>query len=372
MCRKTILAATVLELFLFGVCPSFAKSHFLSKSSTFEHVLVFGESDKFAAWPANNGVWSWDGKEILVGFSYGGYKVKKSHDIEKPQFNVLGRSTDGGLTWKIEDPENFSGDDVEAKPSPGGINFSHPDFAMRVGGEEFFISYDRGKSWQGPYLFGDFGLPESELTEITSRTDYIVNGPKDCFIFTAVRKPDKFGTDRAFCMRTTDGGKTFKFVSWIVAPEDPYRAVMPSTVRLSGNKLVTAIRRRAHPKDECWVDAYISNDNGKSWKFLSRVGETGNWNGNPPALARLTDGRLCCVYGNRTERRMYAGISDDQGATWGERIILRDDFREDTEQDLGYPRLVQRADGALVAMYYWATKERPQQHIAATIWKQAQ
>jgi hypothetical protein len=341
-----------------------------------EHGVVFGESDKFAAWPANNGVWSW-GDEILVGLTYGRYKVKDGHDIrykvkdghdiEKPNFNVLGRSTDGGRTWKMEDPENFSGDDLEAKPSPGGINFAHPDFAMRIGEEEFFISYDRGKSWQGPYLFGDFGLPKSELTEITSRTDYIVNSPQDCFIFTSVRRPGKFGTDKAFCMRTTDGGKSFKFVSWIVPPEDPHRAVMPSTVRLTDNKLVTAVRRRAYPEDVCWVDAYNSNDNGKNWKFLSRVGETGNWNGNPPALVRLKDGRLCCVYGNRTQRRMYAGISNDEGTTWSERIIIRDDFREGTEQDLGYPRLVQRADGKLVTMYYWATNKRPQQHIAATI-----
>jgi hypothetical protein len=38
-------------------------------------------------------------------------------------------------------------------------------------------------------------------------------------------------------------------------------------------------------------------------------------------------------------------------------------------KDLGYPRLVQRPDGKLVAMYYWATKENPEQHIAASIWQ---
>ena len=38
---------------------------------------------------------------------------------------------DGGKTWTFEDPENFSGDGVEPKPSPGRINFAHPDFAQR-------------------------------------------------------------------------------------------------------------------------------------------------------------------------------------------------------------------------------------------------
>ena len=58
--------------------------------------------------------------------------------------------------------------------------------------------------------------------------------------------------------------------------------------------------------DQGWIDAYRSTDDGASWSFLSRVGETGGWNGNPPALARLRDGRLCCAYGNRSRRQMLA------------------------------------------------------------------
>ncbi|MHC4363212.1 MAG: hypothetical protein ACYSTZ_10315, partial [Planctomycetota bacterium] len=100
--HRELIAATVFEVFLLAVSPCYAGSRVPAKSSTLEHGVVFSESDKFAAWPANNGVWSW-GDEILVGFTYGRYKVKDGHDIEKPQFNVLGRSTDGGRTWKIED-----------------------------------------------------------------------------------------------------------------------------------------------------------------------------------------------------------------------------------------------------------------------------
>ena len=40
----------------------------------------------------------------------------------------------------------------------------------------------------------------------------------------------------------------------------------------------------------------------------------------------------------------------------------------DDDPDLGYTRLVERTDGRLVVMYYWATAENPQQHIAASIW----
>jgi len=35
-----------------------------------EHVTVYAEPNKFAGWPANNGMWAW-GNEILVGFMLG-------------------------------------------------------------------------------------------------------------------------------------------------------------------------------------------------------------------------------------------------------------------------------------------------------------
>jgi len=68
-----------------------------------------------------------------------------------------------------------------------------------------------------------------------------------------------------------------------------------------------------------------------------------------------------------------ARLSSNGGATWSEELTLRDDFQADThgDADLGYPRMVQRDDGWLVTSYYWATAERPYQHIAATIWDPA-
>jgi hypothetical protein len=187
-------------------------------------------------------------------------------------------------------------------------------------------------------------------------------------MFMSARKPDTGTRDRAFCARTTDGGKTFKFVAWINPEEvETVRGAMPSTVRISKTKLVSALRRK-YPDQ--WVDVFVSDDNGASWRFSSKVADTGHWNGNPPALVRLKDGRLCCAYGNRSKKAMIAKYSCDEGATWGDEVVLRDDYQVDSfdDPDLGYPRLVQRADGRLVCMYYWATKEHPHHHIAATIW----
>ena len=116
----------------------------------------------------------------------------------------------------------------------------------------------------------------------------------------------------------------------------------------------------------CWIDVYRSTDDGQSWQFLSKGADTGMRNGNPPNLLRLMDGRLCLAYGYRaTPYGIRAKLSHDEGETWEDEIVLRDDGRT---WDLGYPRMVQRPDGKLVTIYYYSTAENPEQHIAATIW----
>jgi len=370
---------------------------------TCEHVTVVAEPDRFAGWPANNGAWIWEGRELLVGYASGGYAVQPGHNIVPPISLRLARSLDGGETWQAEAPEGFTGEGGAPTDAPGEIDFSAPGFALRVMGAGYhgcedprgrwYYSLDRGRRWQGPYTLGALpDAPELRGWELTPRTDYVVCGPHECLLLLSARPRDRFGSDRTFCARTSDGGASFRFVSWVVPPEDPYRAVMPCTVRCNlpqvGNPraalerrgphvdtLVSAIRRREPGAERCWIDAYVSRDDGASWSFLSYVGDTGTANGNPPALLRLADGRLCCVYGNRTRRRLVARLSSPEGgaepgATWGPERILRDGYSSlEKDEDFGYPRLVQRADGRLVAMYYWASARRPTQHIAATIWE---
>jgi len=352
--------------------------------------IAFQEKNKFGGWPANNGVWSWDnGKEILVGYSYGRFVEQKGHNIEGMSDTTrniksrLARSTDGGKTWKQEDPSNFVGDGLEPVASPGQINFKAPGFAMRVVGigyhgthdpdGAFFISENKGKNWRGPYRFNGL-MEDPNLSGMicTSRTGYLVTGPTSCLVFMSARpKQNGSGKDKTYVAETTDGGKSFRFVTWIVPLSDPYRAVMPAVCRLKDGSITVALRRRMLDKDVCWVDAYGSADNGKTWSFLSRVGETGEGNGNPPAIVALNDGRIACAYGDRTRAKLFARISSDGGKSWGEELIVRDDFQPDKfgDKDFGYPRLAVNHKNKLVALYYWATKENPQQHIAETIWK---
>lgn len=367
-----------------------------------KNAVVFSEPGSFAGWPANNGSWTWDGgKEILVGFTKGPYLETEGHNIGKTdRKNLLARSTDGGMTWATEEPANFVGNSAPPAASPGEINFEAPDFAMKVMADgyhghtdkagSFFVSDDKGTNWRGPYRFnGLMDDPNLVGTDCTSRTGYLVTGPESCLIFMSARPKDKKVAnapqflkpwDKSYVAETTDGGKTFHFVSWIEPLSGPHRAVMPAVCRLKDGSIVATVRANRVERDAKGegymaghVDAYGSADNGKTWSFLSRVGETGGamQNGNPPALVALKDGRIACAYGDRRTARIMVRISSDGGKTWGDERVARDDYQreEQNESDMGYPRLVTNHENQLVVMYYWGTKEKPQSHIAATIFE---
>jgi hypothetical protein len=338
-----------------------------------KHVIVYYESGRFGAWPANNGIWNW-GDEILVGFLKAYYKENKYHhsiDRTKPMKFVLARSLNGGDTWTMEDPDNYAGDGGNVVELKRKINFTHPDFALKVANDTYFTSYSRGKYWEGPFQFPDF-----QAGKLTSRTDFLVNGKHDAFIFLSAKDTKVKATlqDRAFCVRTTDGGRSFKFISWM-AETDTIRSVMPATVRMSENHLITAMRRRYDPPldqkkmlPSNYVTVHESRDNGKSWNFQSMVAETdrGIRNGNPPSMVKLKDGRICVIYGYRNvPYSIRARISSDNGKTWSKEILLRDDARK---FDIGYTRSVVREDGKIVTVYYYTTEEKKEMHIAATIW----
>jgi hypothetical protein len=340
-----------------------ARSSAGDRYSAVRHVTVYGRPGRFCGWPANNGAWNW-GDEILVCFDLLYFKepdpavdpTEHHVDWDKPGVIVMARSLDGGESWKLERPHAFRPSQLKKEPvaCPNPINFTHPDFAMRLRNDRFHISYDRGRTWLGPYEFPDLGV------KLGARTDYIVNGRHDCSFFLST-------AGCAICVRTTDGGKTFDVLSEITG-DSLVRAIMPSTVRTSQTRLLSAVRRIKGEPYVSWIDVYVSNDNGRTWNFLSKVANADNryWNGNPPSMVRLPDGRICITYGYRAVPcGIRAKISTDFGKTWGPEIVLRRDGRN---WDLGYSRTVQRSDGKLVTMYYYSTQENPHQRIIATIW----
>lgn len=362
-----------------------------------KHVIVYKEAGRYAGWPANYGIWSW-GDEIVVGFTLGYHNTEggfHARDRTKPLVAMQARSLDGGESWEsvvtpVRTPGNQglsagehaaagSGGEAgeqenEPVPVQVALNFTHPDFALMCARKDvvagssswFYASQDRCQSWQGPYeipMMGQIGL--------AARTDYLVQGRDEILLFLTA--PTIEGTEngsRTFCAKSEDGGKTIEFVSWIGPKWDNGFNIMPASVRLADGRILVATRDRQTTADEKtgnWIDLYESADGGATWTYKNRpVAETGR-GGNPPTLTRLHDGRLCMTYAFRdAPYGIRAKLSLDDGATWGEEIILRSDGGS---HDIGYPRTALRPDGTLVTAYYFNDELGGACYIAATLWK---
>jgi predicted neuraminidase len=347
------------------------------------HLKVYYEPGRYGGWPANHGIWSWD-NEILVGFCaayFEGHEGFHAIDSRKPEHHILARSMDGGETWELEYPEEQKAllprgamlfgtplPDVDYPPVTElaePINFTHPDLVLtfrmedhRGGGQSrFYYSYDRGKTFKGPFF-----LPLFDTPGIAARTDYLVEGENELLVFlTAGKSNGEEG--RTLVVKTVDGGLSWNFLSWIGPEPDGFR-IMPSTVRISDDEILTTVRRREGQRR--WIKSWNSLDQGRTWEFSGNVA-TDTGLGNPPSLIKLKDGRLAIAYARRAEPYgMRARLSEDNGRTWSYPIILRTDGGN---HDIGYPVSVQRADGRVVTVYYyWDRETGPERYIGATIW----
>ncbi|MTH62168.1 sialidase family protein [Paracoccus litorisediminis] len=358
-----------------------------------ENFEVYRQQDHFAAWPANYGLWIW-GKEAVCVFTYGYRGTSEdlhARDKTRPFIPVQARSLDGGRTWALERFNGFvpgsqtlSGDehvipaleaqpgidaDRDLRPLDHPVDFTDPEtlvMCARTGlfGDAlswFYVSQDRGRTWRGPWRMGNLGQPG-----ISARTDIVPLGPQDAlFLLTATKSNGREG--RVFCARTRDGGQSFTFEGYIGDEPDGF-CIMPASIRRTDGSVLTLVRCSTPgkgPDRKAWIDAYLSSDQGKSWDYIGRPVPNTGYAGNPPTLNRLPDGRLVVVFGYRDAPfGLRARTSSDEGATWSDDIILRQDGGM---SDLGYPRSVVTDEGKLLSVYYYNYGGDQERFIAASL-----
>ncbi len=350
------------------------------------HVTVAFEPGRFKGWPANYGLWVWE-DEVLVMYEDA---ISDTSDINRHTFDPSkglfveqARSKDGGKTWRIEKcpilrpgPQGkpWNGQDgppVTALREP--INFHHPDFAIlfrsawhEYGPHYFFYTYDRGRTWHGPYA-----LPSWKYEAVFARTCFIADSANEGIAFLSGGRDDN-NEDGAetFMVRTRDGGINWEWVarSNRPTPEQGVRqsnfTIMPAAVRISPQSLLCLGRCTERTKNHHWIEAWASGDDGATWSHRSMV-DTSN-SSTPPALLRLPDLRLVLTYGYRIPPfGIRARISEDNGRTWGDEIVLRSDGGN---FDLGYTRNVLLKDGSILTAYYFNDDPHKERRIEATLW----
>ncbi len=106
-----------------------------------------------------------------------------------------------------------------------------------------------------------------------------------------------------------------------------------------------------------------SADGGKTWTAPHKTVEFGS----PPQVLVHSSGTLVLVYGYRREPfGERAKISNDDGRTWSEELILRDDA---PNSDLGYPASVELKDGRILTLYYQKHDIQTPPEIMYSIWE---
>jgi hypothetical protein len=294
---------------------------------------------------------------------------------------VIIRSTDGGETWDSDALESVyqrPDFDVKARLAPWATSpqWEPPDsaegfcllsgFGIPPAADQttMFVlcSYDRGHTWLGPLRMRAPGF-----AFLGGRPSYAIREDGLVLLFGhGGRGPGKTRL-RPLMFGSTDLGATWGLMGEIdPTPEYP-NCIMPFPLITKKGVILIAVRRQYEGGD-AYTQIYASEDDGRSFRFLSRVND---W-GAPASLNQLDDGRIVCVYGyRRPPFGIRARVSEDNGRTWSGEIVLRDDGGS---TDLGYPRTHVRKDGRLVSVYYFnEIADRIQlnggvRHIVATIW----
>ena len=214
---------------------------------------------------------------------------------------------------------------------------SYP-YARADGGAYVHISTDNGHTWEltvpvdiAPYQ-GAFS-PKG-ATELS-------NG--DVILALGSQEHDPLAA--SFVVRSTDKGRSWQ--KPVAAARVPGRIFSePSVVATQNSKLLLMSREE--------VTGHIyqseSRDGGATW---SPPKQLPFW-GYPTHCIRLMDGRILITYGRRKQPYgIRAALSEDEGQTWGEEIIIRDDMLDSSQGlNLGYPSVIEYAPGKLFTAYY--------------------
>ena len=106
-----------------------------------------------------------------------------------------------------------------------------------------------------------------------------------------------------------------------------------------------------------------STDEGKSWAEPYPIGV---W-GLPSHLLRLSDDRLLMSYGHRRPPLgNQVRISEDNGATWSDALVL---YGDGASGDLGYPSTAELSPGSFATVWYERLADNPFAQLRMAKWR---
>jgi hypothetical protein len=361
--------------------------------SQVDHAVVYRREDEFCSWPFTSGFWETADGTLIANFATRNVSYASGdairHDVlgrnssnprtvtvrsrdrgrtwEAPQYNVMaGPGGEGRGLSREEMPTRFSepvdyldSNVLVSSGSMGGFATAGTQATAR-------LSRDGGQTWGETIL-----VPLDHLPSTTGVNSTLVrpDGRLLMFLFSV----DKDNSHRRpLVYGSTNEGREFHFMSYIVPREDPFgnadgdyddpsvafvghRWFYPRGYLLPNGRILCITRCQRDPTGVMWSEVFYSDDGGDTWGFLSRINDFGA----PGNLVPMPDGRIVAVYGYRLmPAGIRATVSEDGGKTWGPEIIVRDDGGS---WDLGYPNSWLVDERTIGTLYYFNSKDDPVQ-----------
>ncbi len=334
------------------------------------HITVAFDEPSFFGWPANHGIWKFD-DELLVGFEKGihHYNGPDVHALDRtiPTIRMFARFRPE-TGWVHEFPE-IPAIDYENKTRlpdvPADLLTPESGLYLMPSGwdgnvfTQLMVTNDKGKSWQGPFYIPDFGL-----VGVAARTDYIVCDGYFLLAMTGVKADGLEGN--TFAAKLTFDGKWEKLGMMGEDPPEGDFRIMPAIARLPDGSLL-GIGRYASENEPGFtqLDVYLSNDEGKTWDYETKLTYVGNdmSGGSPPALCTLPDGTVLLAFFRRQSPHGLFITTTRDGKTWSEPKALRTDA---VNTDIGYPRIAFFNNEVHILYYYNLGEEAPR-FVADTV-----
>ncbi|GAA0283389.1 hypothetical protein GCM10009127_26070 [Alteraurantiacibacter aestuarii] len=372
-----------------------------------DHATVYKHDDEFCSWPFTSGFWENGDGTLIANFATRNVSYNSGdairHDVlgqnsSNPR-TITVRSHDRGLTWDGANPQ------INMMAGPGGegrgmardempvmleqpVDYTDPNVLVSNGVMGGFatsgtqgtvrISRDGGSSWGSTLL-----VPLEGLSATTGIQSSLVRPDGRLLLFMFSVDADN-SHRRPLVYGSTNEGREFHFMSYIVPRDDPFgnadgdyddpsvafvghRWFYPRGYMLSSGRILCVTRCQRDPTGVMWSEVFYSDDGGDTWGFLSRINDFGA----PTSMVVMPDGRIVAIYGYRLmPSGIRAAVSEDGGKTWGPEIIVRDDGGS---WDLGYPNAWHVEGNKVGTLYYFNSKDDPIQanggvrHVARSI-----
>lgn len=154
---------------------------------------------------------------------------------------------------------------------------------------------------------------------------------------------------RSWVIVSYDNGKSFEYLSTVADcqtyPWNPEAEGFcePELLYLGEGHILCSLRTQGH---EVYTPLYVAHsyDYGKTWETPIEI----NPFGVLPRLIKMSNGAVICASGKWDN---FFIISDDDGRTWGERIVIKENDGQWDRGPSGYNTIVETAPDELLVVY---------------------